>query len=145
MDKDLIYLVQTDTIAGFLSQNENKLREIKARALKKPFLINVSDLETLKEFSRVPKRFRRRVRRAKKSTFVYKNSAIRVVFDGYFHNFLKKFGWLYSTSANRSGERFDINFAFQSADIIVEDKRGFSASSPSCIYKISNNRIKKLR
>ena len=146
MDGNLIYLIQTDTIAGFLSKNEKRLREIKKRSLKKPFLINACDFKTLKTLSRVPKKFKKRVRREKKATFIYKNSkAVRIVFDKDFYNFLKRFKWLYSTSANRSGEKFEINFALENADIIVEDKRGFNSSSPSKIYKILNNRIKKIR
>ncbi|NPA81187.1 MAG: Sua5 YciO YrdC YwlC family protein [Epsilonproteobacteria bacterium] len=146
MDGNLVYFIQTDTVAGFVSKNEEKLRKIKGRPLKKPFLLNACDLNVLKDLARVPKRFRKRVRREKKSTFVYENGkAVRVVFDEEFYRFLKRFGWLYSTSANRSGEEFDIKFALEKADIIVRDKRGFSHSSPSRIYKISNDRIKKLR
>ena len=146
MNPNLIYLVQTDTVAGFLSRDRKRLAFIKKRPLNKPFLINTGSFEKQKEFVRSPKNFRSKIRRAKKSTFIYKNSyAIRVVFDDDFKSFIKKFGWLYSTSANKSGEKFDINFALQNADIIVEGKKGYKKSNPSAIFKLSKSRMKKIR
>jgi len=146
MNPNLIYLVQTDTIAGFLSQDKKRLAHAKKRSLKKPFLINTDSFEEQKDFVRSPKNFRAKIRRAKKSTFIYPNGyAIRVVFEDDFKNFMKKFGWLYSTSANRSEEKFDINFALQNADIIVEGKKGYKKSNPSSIFKLSKSRMKKIR
>jgi len=48
-----IYLVQTDTTVGFLSQDAKKLALIKKRDPNKPFLISVDSFKRLKEFSKV--------------------------------------------------------------------------------------------
>ncbi len=146
MDENLIYLVQTDTIAGFLSRDARKLAKVKKRPLNKPFLINADSFKTQKEIARTPKKFKKFVRRAKRSTFIYPNrKAVRVVFDERFKKFLENFKWLYSTSANESGKEFDFNFAFENADIIVEGAEGFKSENASRIYKLSKNRMKKIR
>ena len=70
--------------------------------------------------------------------FIYPNAkAIRVIKDSSHDKFLKKFNYLYSTSANESGKGFDRDFAFSKADIIVEDRRGFSEENPSKLMKLS--------
>ncbi|WP_234697162.1 Sua5/YciO/YrdC/YwlC family protein [Nitrosophilus alvini] len=146
LDPRKVYLVQTDTTVGFLSQNRKRLSEIKNRPVEKPFLISVDSFKPLKKFARVPKKFKKRVRRAKKTTFVYPNGkAVRVVRDDRHISFLKKFGWMYSTSANRSGKRFEREFAFEKADVIVEDQRGFFEGKASEILRLSQRKIKKLR
>ncbi len=146
MRGDKVYLAQTDTTVGFLSQDAKKLALIKRRDPKKPFLISVDSFVTLKSFARVPNHFKNRVRRAKKSTFVYPNGkAVRVVQDTPHLLFLQKFGWMYSTSANESGKRFDRDFAYQAADIIVEDNRGFFEGKPSRLIKLGREKAKRLR
>ena len=59
--------------------------------------------------------------------------------------FLKKFRWMYSTSANLHGENFNEQWARKTADIIVEDKKGLFEGKPSKIYKLSKNKIKRVR
>ena len=146
MDPGKVYLVQTDTTVGFLSQNKERLSEIKNRPVEKPFLISVDSFDTLKKFARVPKKFKKRVRRTRKTTFVYPNGkAARVVQEERHRSFLKRFGWMYSTSANRSGKRFERGFAFESCDVIVEDERGFFEGETSRILKISRKKIRRLR
>ncbi len=146
MNPKNIYLVQTDTTVGFLSQDKKKLNEIKKRNINKPILREVDSLESLKRFVRVPKKFRKRIRRAKKTTFIFPNKeSFRVVKDKSHLRFLKKFRWMYSTSANIHGEKFDEKWARCVADTIVEDKRGFKEKKASFIYKISFSRIKRIR
>jgi len=146
MNPNKIYLVQTDTTVGFLSQNREKLNKIKNRPADQPVLREVDRLETLKSFVRVPGKYKKRVRRAEKTTFIYPNGeSFRVVKDEKHLEFLKKFKWMYSTSANKTGEKFDEQWAKITADIIVEDKRGFFEGEASKIYKINNKRIKKIR
>ncbi len=141
---DLIYFAQTDTTAGFLSQNRFELMKRKKR--KKGFLICVDSFSTLKEFVRVPKKFKKFARRNKKTTFVYPNKkAIRVITQKRHLLFLKKFGWMYSTSANLSGKKFDINFALKNADVIVRDKKGFFEDKVSRIIKLGKKRMLILR
>ena len=146
LSPEKIYLVQTDTTVGFLSQNAKKLAYIKKRDPNKPFLISVDSFRLLKDFARVPNRYKNLVRRAKKTTFIYPNKkAIRVVKDEKHLKFLKRFGWMYSTSANESGKRFEKEFAYKMADVIVEDERGFFEGDPSRLIKIGKRAKKLLR
>jgi tRNA A37 threonylcarbamoyladenosine synthetase subunit TsaC/SUA5/YrdC len=146
MNPNKIYLTQTDTTVGFLSQNKEKLNKIKNRPLNQPVLMEVDSLSTLKKFTRVTNKFKNRVRRSKKTTFIYPNKkSFRVVKDKKHLEFLKKFEWMYSTSANLTGESFDENWAKEKANIIVEDKRGLFEGKASKIYKIGKNKIKKIR
>jgi len=146
MNPNKIYLTQTDTTVGFLSRDFKKLNKIKNRPLNKKVLIEVDSLNTLKNFVRVPNKFKSKVRRAKKTTFIYpKGDSFRVVKDKKHLEFLKKFKWMYSTSANLSGEKFDKSWAVKVADVIVENKEGFFEGKPSTIYKINNYKIKKIR
>ena len=146
MNPDKVYLVQTDTTVGFVSQNSKKLNEIKKRPLNKPVLREVDSFKTLKTFVRVPAFHKKRVRRASKTTFIYpQGESFRVVKDEKHLEFLKKFTWMYSTSANFHGKKFDENWAREYADITVEDKRGFYEGKPSKIYRLSKRKIKKMR
>ena len=141
-----IYLSQTDTTVGLLSQNKEKLNNIKNRPLNQPILREVDSLKTLKNFVRVPEIHRNRVRRSKKTTFIFPNGeSFRVVRGSKHLEFLKKFKWMYSTSANLHGKNFNEKWAREAADVIVEDKRGFFEGKASNIYKISKNKIKKIR
>ncbi len=146
MNPQLVYLVQTETTVGFLSQNSEKLATSKQRNKKQPFIRCVDSLETLKEFARVPTKFKNRVRRQKQTTFVYQNSeALRVIKDETHLKFLKKLKWAYSSSANLTGEKFDESYAKQKADIIVEDERGFFESKASQMIKINQKKARRLR
>jgi len=143
MNKNLIYLVQTNTTIGFLSQNLQKLNKIKNRPPNKKFLKVISDFSL---FPRVPKKYRKRVRNTpNKNTYVIKNEAYRIITEPHHREFLKKFKWMYSSSANESGKNFDEEFATKNADVLVIDKRGYFESEPSKIYKLSKNKIKRLR
>ncbi|BCD68450.1 Sua5/YciO/YrdC/YwlC family protein [Nitratiruptor sp. YY09-18] len=146
MDPKKVYLAQTDTTVGFLSQDSEKLARIKKRPPSKPFLIAVSSLKNLQKFVRVPKKHKNLVRRAKKTTFIYPNGkALRVINWGEHYKFLRKFGWCYSTSANASGKRFEREWAMKQADIVVEDWRGLYESTPSRLYKLGKKRMQKIR
>lgn len=146
MKKDNIYLVQTDTTVGFLSQNKTKLNKIKNRPLNQEILIEVDSLSTLKTFVRVPNKFKNIIRRKNKTTFIFPNKkSFRVVKDKNHLEFLKKFKWLYSTSANKHKQKFDINWAKSVADVVVENKFGLKEKEPSKIYKLSRNNIKRVR
>jgi tRNA A37 threonylcarbamoyladenosine synthetase subunit TsaC/SUA5/YrdC len=151
---ELVYLVQTDTTVGFLSQSSSRLGQIKQRSEDKRFLQNCSSFATLKSKVRVPNIHKKRVRNSKKSTFVYPNNSlnhslssigIRVIKETKFNLFLDRFDILYSTSANLSGEKYDEKFAYQNADIIVENGNGFEDKTPSKLYKLYKNKIIKIR
>lgn len=146
LNPQLVYLVQTDTTVGFLSQNSQKLAGSKQRDVNQPFIKCVDSLKSLKNFTRVPAKFKNHVRRSKKTTYIYPNNqAIRVVKDSQHLKFLKKIKWAYSSSANLTGKSFELTYAKQKADIIVEDERGFFEGMPSSMVKIGKNKIKKIR
>lgn len=146
MNPDLVYLAQTETTAGFLSQNADALATIKNRPSGKSFLISVDSLQTLRSFTRVPKRHKNRVRRASKTTFAYPcGLAIRVVKDKEHLQFLKKLKWSYSTSSNPSGKGFDEVYAQERADVILFTCKGFFEDKPSSIYRLGKRKMRKLR
>lgn len=147
MDKNLIYLVQTDTTVGFSSFDDEKLSNVKQRAINQKILKTVDSFFSLQEFTRVPKKYRKIVRNSKKTTFIYPNSnSFRVINkDEPFYNFIKKFKLLSSTSANHTKKSFDYDFAFLKCDVEVVDKNGFFETNSSKIYKIGKNSIEKIR
>ncbi|WP_041956130.1 Sua5/YciO/YrdC/YwlC family protein [Sulfurospirillum arsenophilum] len=146
MNPDLVYLAQTETTAGFLSQNADALSRIKNRPSGKSFLISVDSLQTLRSFTRVPKHHKNHIRRAKKTTFVYPcGLAIRVVKDEEHLQFLRKLKWSYSTSSNLSGKGFDEVYAQERADVILFTCKGFFEDKPSSIYRLGKRKMRKLR
>lgn len=147
MDKEKVYLVQTDTTVGFSSSNDEKLSCIKKRPTSQKILQTVDSFKTLNKKVRVPKKFRKKVRNSRKTTFIYPNSnSYRVIsFNNSFWQFINKFKSLYSTSANLSGSKFDEVFAKENSDIIVYEKDDFNEKSSSSIYRLNKKKIKKIR
>lgn len=147
MDASKVYLTQTDTTVGFLSSNDKKLTAIKQRPQTQKILQVVESFETLKTKVRVPQKFKKMVRKAKNTTFIYPNGLSFRVVDASnpHHAFVKKFKTMYSTSANLTQHRFDEHFAKEHCDVIVEDKNGFYEAASSQLIKLACTRIKKLR
>jgi tRNA A37 threonylcarbamoyladenosine synthetase subunit TsaC/SUA5/YrdC len=147
MTNDLVYLVQTDTTAGFLSYNDKKLAKIKQRPQNQKILQTVDSFDTLKKNTRVPNKFKNLVRRSKNTTFIYPNKqAYRVVSkDSNHHKIMKKFKKIFSTSANKSGQDFDLNFALNSSDVVIEDKNNFICSKSSHIIKLNTSKLQFIR
>lgn len=147
MDKNLVYLVQTDTTVGFSSLDDEKLSDIKQRPKSQKILQTLDSFKTLKSMVRVPKKFRKRVRNSTKSTFIYPNlKSFRVISkDNTFYPFISKFKNLYSTSANLTSEKFDYDFSYNNSDIIVFNKDNFSENISSTMYKINKKKIVKIR
>jgi tRNA A37 threonylcarbamoyladenosine synthetase subunit TsaC/SUA5/YrdC len=142
----LIYLSQTDTTVGFLSTSAKELANAKGRDINQPFIICVDSFDKLKRVVRVPKKDRRFVRRAKKTTFIYPNGlAVRVVKDHPHSRFLKRFDYIYSTSANRHKESFDKEYALETADVVVMDRRGFSQKGASAMIRVGKKSKKIIR
>lgn len=140
----MIYLVQTDTTAGFCSKNLKEINAIKNRDENQKCLITLSSYSELKQFIRVPKKFKNLVRKKRKTTFIYPNNeAFRVVKNCKYAKFLDQNGWMYSSSANKHKMKFDLNWAKQMADIVVDEE--FFESTPSSIFRLSKNKIKKIR
>ena len=144
MLKDKVFLTQTDTTIGFVSQNVDKLTQIKQRPPHKHYIKALPSLQILKSFTRIPDMHKNRIRRAKKTTFIMPNGdSYRVVKDRHHLLLLNRLGWAYTTSANLSFEAYDEEFAKQSADIVITPLK--QKSSASNIYKLGKNTLKRIR
>lgn len=141
-----IFLAQTDTTVGFLSKSQKRLNQIKGRAANTPCIKAVAELSELCLHVRVPQKFKRLVRNAKNTTFIYPNQeACRVVKTSPHYEFLLKHKWLYSTSANKNKENFNESFAKIVADEVIEDENGFFEAKPSNILKLGRISKKRVR
>jgi len=142
--ENLVYLTQTDTTIGFVSQNADRLSEIKQRPPHKHYIKAVNSLDTLKTFARVPQIHKNRVRRAKKTTFIMPNgNSYRVIKDKHHILLLNRLKWAYTTSANLSGDAYDETFARKMADVIIEPIK--KTAKPSSIYKLGQCTKKRIR
>ena len=148
-----IFLAQSDTTAGFLSANQLRILNAKNSPKNKAILRESCDIAHIKNITRIPQILCERIRRAKKTTFIFDNGlSFRVVRDDFgdkgtnlHHAFLKRFGTLFSSSANKKGKKFDLQFALQNANIIVSDSRGLREDLPSTIFKVKKSKLKKIR
>lgn len=139
-----VFLTQTDTTIGFVSQNANKLTTIKQRAPHKHYITAVNSLKTLQTFSRVPSIHKTKVRRAKKTTFIMPNGhSYRVIRDKHHLLLLNRIKWAYTTSANLSNKNYDESFAKEMADVIIAPLK--VNQQASTIYKLGIHTIKRIR
>ena len=146
MNKDAVYLTQTDTTVGFVSQSSFHLAQAKERDTAQPFILCVSSYKKQKNLTRTPKNFRKKVRRMRKVTWLYPNKkAIRVVKEHKHQTFLKDFTYVYSSSANKNKKDFNLAYAKNQADIMIIDRSGFHQQQASTILKLGKNKIHKLR
>ncbi|WP_456450134.1 Sua5 YciO YrdC YwlC family protein [Hydrogenimonas sp.] len=145
MRRDLVYLAQTDTTVGFLSCSAQKLAAVKERPPQRPFLVALPSFAAVREVGRVPEAHRRFVRRARKTSFILPNGRSFRVVEGPHRLFVEKFGWCYTTSANRHKEPFDEVYARSVCDVVVESKEGFSDKSPSKIWRVGRRGKVKVR
>lgn len=142
--QQLVFLAQSDTTVGLLSLDKTKLNKIKNRPLEKPCIECVSSLHV--RSIRVPNRYKNLVRRAKKTTFILPNGySFRVIKDSLHVEFIRKFGAIYSTSANKTNKHFDFKFAYDVSNVVVFDERDFFEAPPSKVLKIGKDRLRKLR
>ena len=145
-----LFLAQTDTTAGFLSASKERICEAKNRPLNQGMLIEASALAQVKRISRIPRILGRKMRCAKKTTFIFPNNhSFRVVGDfapyRAHHRFLSNVGALYSSSANEGGKKFDYDFAESCAEVVVLDRREICECAPSQIFRVRKNKIRKFR
>ncbi len=144
MLKNKVFLTQTDTTIGFISQNTDKLTQIKQRPPHKHYIKAVNSLKTLKVFTRVPSSYKNRVRRSNKTTFIMPNGySYRIVKEKHHLLLLNRLIWAYTTSANLSGESYDEEFAKKASDIVITPLKQKSAASN--IYKLEKNTFKRIR
>ena len=142
--KNKVFLTQTDTTIGFVSQNAENLTAIKQRPPHKHYIKAVNSLQTLKTFTRVPSSHKNRVRRANKTTFIMPNThSYRVVRDQHHLLLLNRLKWAYTTSANLSNFSYDEKFAKEAADIIISPLQ--ERQEASHIYKLGKTAIKRIR
>jgi len=142
--KDKVFLTQTDTTIGFVSQDAEKLTQIKQRPPHKHYIKAVNSLQTLKTFTRVPQNHKNRVRRANKTTFIMRNGqSYRVIQDKHHLLLLNRLKWAYTTSANLSDQPYDENFTKKVADVIIEPLNQTNVSST--IYKLGKTTMKRIR
>jgi len=142
----MVFLTQTDTTIGFVSQNADRLTEIKQRPPHKHYIKALPSLQSLKTFTRVPERHKNRIRRAKRSTFIFPDGhSYRVIRETDHLQLIQKLGWAYTTSANISGRPYDKAFAEESADVIVKFPTQKGRQSASQIFKLNNISIKRIR
>ncbi len=141
-----VILTQTDTTVGFLSQSSNKLYDIKSRKQTKPFIKVYDSFKSLqKNNNRIPTSMKNLVRRSKKTTFIVKNRAFRVAKSSLNSQLLRDLSYSFSTSANKSQEKFNRIFCEQKADIIIEDKNSLYENLSSSLIKINQKTKKRLR
>ena len=139
-----VFLTQTDTTIGFVSQNAERLTAIKQRPPHKFYIKAVNSLQTLKTFTRVPSSHKNRVRRAKRTTFILPNGhSYRVIKDTHHLLLLNRLNWAYTTSANLSNQPYDEDFAKEKADIIIAPLK--QNAQASTIYKITHSAIQRIR
>jgi len=142
--KNKVFLTQTDTTIGFVSQNADRLTQIKQRPPHKHYIKAVNSFKTFKIFTRVPSSHKNRVRRSNKTTFIMPNGhSYRVVRDKHHLLLLNRLRWTYTTSANLSSEAYDEEFAEKSADIVITPLK--QKSSASNIYKLGKITFKRIR
>ncbi len=141
-----VLLAQTDTTVGFLSQEMQRLYEIKSRKTAKPFIKVYNDFKSLLSHEyRVPTKRKNLVRRSKKTTFIIKKRAFRVAKSSLDSQILRDYTWYFSTSANEEHKHFKRDFCSKKADIIIEDKYGLQENRASSLLKINNVKRRKIR
>ncbi len=141
-----VILTQTDTTVGFLCQNTKKLYEIKSRSQTKPFIKVFRDFKSfLNDFHRVPNSRKNLVRRSKKTSFILNGFSFRVAQSPLNSQILRDIPWFYSTSANRSNEKFERDFCESKADIIIENIDGLIENASSKLIKINSKKWRRLR
>ncbi len=142
--KDEVFLTSTDTTIGFLSQNAAKLDSVKKRDPSKHYITAVDSLKTLKNLTRVPKRHKKMLRRARLTTFVMPNGrSYRQIKDKQHLLLIKRLSWAYTTSANISSCEYDEQIAKKLADVIIYPLK--NKAKRSTILKLGKNRVKKIR
>lgn len=143
--KKSLYLTPTDTTIGFVSQDSSKIDIAKKRLPNKHYIRVVNSLNTLKSFTRVPAKYKNRIRRSRQTTFIMPNGySFRVVKDSRHNLLLDRVKYAYSSSANLSGEDYNPEYAKQQAEIIVCEPHTQS-NKASKIYRLGLNRIKSIR
>lgn len=142
---NLVFLTQTDTTIGFVSQNATKISQIKKRPSHKNYIKALPSLKALKKQTRVPNKYKNLLRKAKKTSFIINGISYRIIKNHPHTLLLERLGWAYTTSANLSGESYDEEFAKISADVVVSFPTKKNSMSASKIYRLGCCRMKRVR
>jgi len=144
--KALLFLTQTDTTIGFVSQNTAKIDHAKERLDGKFYIKTFSTLSLVKEYSRLPQKHKNTIRRARKTSFILSNHrSFRVIKDTQHNLLLDRISFAFSSSANKSGESFDKEYCQSVADVIVAFPYETQFSTASKILKLTKESVKKIR
>ncbi len=137
-----VFLTNTDTTIGFISKSPKALDIAKNRASDKKYIEALPYFKALRK--RTPKKHRKLIRRAAKSTFIIsKNYSFRVVKDSRHNLLLNRLKRAYSSSANASNEKYNYDYAYKNANIIIYPLK--NQAIPSKIYKLGKTKLKRLR
>ncbi len=130
-----------------MSLDDKKLAVVKNRPITQKTIRVVDSYQTLKNHTRIPKKHRKKVRNSKNTTFIYpQGESFRVIDkNSLHHKFIKKFKAMYSTSANESGYKFDINFATKNCDVEVILSTKYFETKASSIIKLNNKNLIRVR
>ena len=143
--KKYLYLTKTDTTIGFVSQDSSKIDIAKKRLPNKHYIRVVNSLKSLKSFTRVPPKYKNRIRRSKQTTFIMPNgNSFRVVKSSKHNLLLDRLKWVYSSSANLSGEKYNNEYASSVAEVIISEPNSRDTNA-SKIYRLGFSRIKSIR
>ena len=141
-----IFLTPTDTTIGFISKSSSCLDIVKQRPSDKEYITALSSLKKLKLLTRVPQKYKNRVRRANKSTFIFPNgNSYRLIKNIQHKNLIDKLDSSYTSSANISGGEYNKIFAEDNADIIISFAELNKKSEASNIFRITIKSIKRIR
>jgi len=126
------------------SQDADKLDRIKQRPPQKHYIKAVNSLQTLQQFTRVPQKYKKQLRRNHRTTYILPNGhSYRIVKSKKHLLLLNRLKWVYTTSANLSGASYDADFSTTHADITIQPL--CNNTQASRIYKIGKNVIKRIR
>ena len=140
----LLFLTDTDTTVGFLSKDPTLLDNAKRRHADKHYITALPSLRSLRDRARVPRPYRRRLRRSRKESYILPSGrSYRIVRDARHLLLLQRLGWAYTSSANLSGSAYDEAYARRMADVVVEPLG--PPRTPSRIYRLGRQKMKRLR
>jgi tRNA A37 threonylcarbamoyladenosine synthetase subunit TsaC/SUA5/YrdC len=149
MDKNIIYLAQCDSTVGFLCNDEIKLNKIKHREQNTKNILAIKSFKVLKNLQeskqnqvcRVPNKYKNLIRRAKKTSFIIKNFSFRIINKENNHfNFINKFDYIYSSSANLHKQKFNFKTAYELCNVCVYSSFNMKECKSSSIIKLFVNK-----
>lgn len=144
-------LMETDTVLGLFSKNEELLYKLKQRPKEKKIVKLVNNLNEIDDINNLPSDFLKLTRSfwPGKLTIIYKNIAYRIPNHPDVIELLKHISPLYCTSANLSGyptfknsyEGFDIFTDFiKNKDLMILKGKSLNNKS-STIYNLDEHKI----